>query len=83
MKNYRTSFNTKEEAMEYCGSLPINALLEMCVDLLMERRLPKKISITEEQFRTMFKIVGIREDGSVENRGRKPNVDQQNNVEQM
>jgi D-alanyl-D-alanine carboxypeptidase len=42
----------------------------------MERRLPKKISITEEQFRTMFKIVGVREDGTVENRGRKPSVDQ-------
>ena len=76
MKNFKTSFNTKEEAKEYCSSLPINALLEMCVDLLMERRLPKKISITEEQFRTMFKIVGVREDGTVENRGRKPSVDQ-------
>ena len=64
------NFNSAEEAMDFCKGLPINALLETCVDLIMERQSFKKISITEEQFRQVFRITGIREDGTVENRGR-------------
>lgn len=64
------NFNSAEDAMEFCKGLPINAILEMCVELIMERQQFKKINITEEQFKAMFKITGIREDGTVENRGR-------------
>ena len=64
-------FKTKEEAIDYLNTLPINSLISLAADLLIERALPKKISITEEQFRTMFRITGIKEDGTVETRGRR------------
>lgn len=64
-------FKTKEEAIDYLNTLPINSLISLAADLLVERALPKKISITEEQFRTMFRITGMKEDGTIETRGRK------------
>ena len=64
-------FKTKEEAIDYLNTLPINSLISLAADLLIERALPKKISITEEQFRTMFRITGMKEDGTIETRGRK------------
>ena len=65
------TFKNKEEAFQYLNTLPINSLISMAADLLVERALPKKISITEEQFRTMFRITGMKEDGTIETRGRK------------
>ena len=65
------TFKTREEALAFLNTLPINSLIALAADLLVERSVPKKISITEEQFRTMFKITGQKEDGSVETRGRK------------
>lgn len=64
-------FKTKEEAIDYLNTLPINSLISLAADLLVERAVPKKISITEEQFRTMFRITGMKEDGTIETRGRK------------
>ena len=64
-------FKTKKEAIDYLNTLPINSLISLAADLLIERALPKKISITEEQFRTMFRITGMKEDGTIETRGRK------------
>lgn len=64
-------FKTKEEAIDYLNTLPINSLISLAADLLVERAAPKKISITEEQFRTMFRITGMKEDGTIETRGRK------------
>ena len=64
-------FKTKEEAIDYLNTLPINSLISLAADLLVERAVPKKISITEEQFRTMFRITGMKEDGTIETRGRR------------
>lgn len=65
------TFKTKEEAVAFLNTLPLNSLISLAADLLVERAQPKKISITEEQFRTMFRITGMKEDGTVETRGRK------------
>lgn len=65
------TFRNRDEALEYVNTLPIGSIINLCVDLLMERNIPKRISITEEQFKTMFRITGIREDGTIENRGRR------------
>ena len=65
------TFKNKEEAIDYLNTLPINSLISLAADLLVERAQPKKISITEEQFRTMFRITGMKEDGTVETRGRR------------
>ena len=65
------TFKNKEEALAFLHTLPISSLIDLAADLLVERSIPKRISITEEQFRTMFKITGQREDGTAETRGRK------------
>lgn len=65
------TFKNKEEALQYLNTLSIASLIDLAADLLVERALPKKISITEEQFRTMFRITGMKEDGTIETRGRK------------
>ncbi len=65
------TFKTREEALAFLNTLPINSLISLAADLLVERAQPKKISITEEQFRTMFRITGMKEDGTAETRGRK------------
>lgn len=66
----KTAFKNKEEAIEYLNTLPLGGIINLCADLLVERQTVKKITITQEQFNSMFKIVGIREDGTAENRGR-------------
>ncbi len=66
----KTAFKNREEAIEYLNTLPLGSIINLCADLLIDRQTVKKITITQEQFNTMFKIVGIREDGSAENRGR-------------
>lgn len=65
------TFNTREEAMEYINTLSLSSIVSLCAELLVERTAPKKITITEEQFNSLFRIVGRRDDGTVENRGRK------------
>ena len=65
------TFKNKEETLQYLNTLSIASLIDLAADLLVERALPKKISITEEQFRTMFRITGMKEDGTIETRGRK------------
>lgn len=65
------TFKNKEEALQYLNTLSIASLIDLAADLLVERAVPKKISITEEQFRTMFRITGMKEDGTIETRGRK------------
>ena len=65
------TFKNKEEALQYLNTLPITSLIDLAAELLVERSVPKKITITEEQFRTMFKIAGMREDGTYETRGRR------------
>lgn len=65
------TFSNKQEALDYLNTLPFLTVVDMCAELLVERTAPKKITITEEQFNSLFRIVGRRDDGTVENRGRK------------
>lgn len=63
-------FNTKEEALEFVDSLPMNTIRYMLADYLMEGP-RERIVVTQEQFNAFFKIRGVREDGGMETRGRK------------
>lgn len=64
-------FKTYDAAAAYVDSLPMSALRELTVSLLLEQEdAPRKISITEDQLRNFFKITGITADGGEERRGR-------------
>ena len=67
-------FNTVQDAIEYLQTLPFNALINIAAEALFavqQAQAPRKITITEEQFREHFKIAGITETGEKETRGRK------------
>lgn len=63
-------FQNEEQARAYVQSLPLNQLVETCVQLLVDD-LPERIIISQEQFEKFFRIRGFQADGSVENRGKK------------
>lgn len=65
---------TKEELQTLVLSHNMGEIVETCVTLLIENctNYPSKIVITEEDFKNHFRFVGMSEDGTPENRGRKP-----------
>lgn len=64
-------FRTPEQAAEYVDSLPLSALRGMLIELLTESEdMPKRINITNEQFKAFFKVIGITDTGTAERRGR-------------
>lgn len=67
-------FSNKQEAVEFLQTLPMNALFDVAADALMELQTKtySKITVTEEQFKTFFRVKGIAENGEPETRGRKP-----------
>ena len=69
---YFKKFSSREEALEFVDTLPINTIRYMLADCLLEKVAREKIVITQEQFNAYFKIRGLKEDGTEENRGRKP-----------
>lgn len=70
----KLKFNSIEDAREYVNSLSIQSIVDGYANLLWETQNLKNepIRITEAQFMSMFKIVGLTKDGEVERRGRKP-----------
>lgn len=66
-------FSNREEVLEYLNSLPLQQLINVAADALLElnNRSFQKIVVSQEQFNTFFRIVGVRENGAVETRGRK------------
>ena len=69
-------FSNYEEALAYVNSLPMQAIAEGYASLLMETQSKTEpIKITESQFRTYFKIVGLTADGETERRGRPRKTD--------
>lgn len=71
-------FSTKQDAINYCGSLSVSELTKLCGELLFNSQKENtKITVTQEQFNAitnMFRIAGVREDGGIETRGRKKKV---------
>lgn len=66
-------FRTREEAGAFFDSLNLPTLRALFIDLIFELQStyqPKRIPITEEQLATYFKVIGKKEDGSEEKRGR-------------
>lgn len=49
---------------------PITEIAETCAQLLMNQT--DKIPISRQQFAEHFRIIGEKEDGTAETRGRKP-----------
>ena len=73
------AFKSKEEAVQYLNTLPISQMIDLAAELLMERQpAVKKILITEEQFKTLFRIVGQKDDGTTETRGRRKKTTEEN-----
>lgn len=70
----KLKFNSIEDAREYVNSLSIQSIVDGYANLLWETQNLKNepIRITEAQFMSMFKIVGLTKYGEVERRGRKP-----------
>lgn len=68
----RQRFKTREEAERYVDALPLLMLRDTLIELLCEPEPPKlkQIAISEEEFRTHFRLTGVREDGRFETRGR-------------
>lgn len=64
--------NVKDLAAELIATYPVTEIAETLAELLTVVPVqPEKITITQEQFNTMFKIKGIASDGvSMERRGR-------------
>ena len=67
-------FNSIQDAEDYLKNLPLNAIITLAAELLYNSQSNAKnakITITEEQFNQFFRIVGIKESGEKETRGRK------------
>ena len=64
-------FGTIESALNFIDLQPINVVRQMLAEFLVETPLQDKIVITEEQFKSHFRIKGYNESGEKENRGRK------------
>ena len=63
------SFSTIDEAREYIQQQPLNTIIEIAAQSLVNNSI-EKIIITEEQLRAFFRVRGFRVDGSRETRGR-------------
>lgn len=64
-------FKSAYEAAEYVDKLPLSELRSILIELLTESEdMPKRINITNEQFKAFFKVIGITDTGTTERRGR-------------
>ena len=68
-------FANREAALAFVDTLPINTLRYMLAEFLTANAVDK-IVISEEQFKQFFKIRGYKDDGQVENRGRRKKIDE-------
>ena len=66
-------FKELQESIEYVRSLPLDAVIKIAAESLVETESVQvpRITITEEQFQTFFKLRGINDAGEKETRGRK------------
>lgn len=66
-------FENIEQAYAYVRSLPLDAVINIAANSLVEPEIKTvpRITITEEQLSTFFKIRGINDSGEKETRGRK------------
>ena len=66
-------FRTREEAGAFFDNLNLPTLRRLFIDMVFELQSsyqPKRIAITEEQLATYFKVIGRKDDGTEEKRGR-------------
>ena len=70
-------FTDINEALAYIRTLPLDALMTIAAESLVEPEIKQvpRITITEEQFSAYFKIRGLNDSGERETRGRKPKND--------
>ena len=70
-------FTDISEALAYIRSLPLDAVMNIAAESLVEPEIKQvpRITITEEQFAAYFKIRGLNDSGERETRGRKPKND--------
>ena len=66
-------YNNIEEAIAYVRTLPLETVINIAAESLIEPEIKQipRITITEEQFQSYFKIRGVNELGERETRGRK------------
>ena len=66
-------FSNKEEVLEYLNTLPMQQVINVAADAIMQNQTAttQKIILTQEQFNQFFRIRGFNENGEVETRGRK------------
>lgn len=66
-------FNNREDVLEYLNSLPLQQLINVAADAIMQNQSSpiQKIILTQEQFNSFFRIRGYNDNGEVETRGRK------------
>ena len=66
-------FSNREEVLEYLNSLPMQQVINVAADAIMQNQNNsfQKIVLTQDQFQQFFRIRGINENGEVETRGRK------------
>lgn len=70
----KTKFASLEQARAYVEMMSISQIIEGYATLLYESQFTKAepIKISQSQFESMFKIIGLTSDGREETRGRKP-----------
>jgi len=65
-------FLNKQDAIEYLNTLPFKQVIEIAADALVDQQARiERITITQEQLNSLFKIRGINDNGEPETRGRK------------
>lgn len=66
-------FDNIEAAIAYVRTLPLESVINIAADSLVEIEMKTvpRITITEEQFQNFFKIRGVNDAGERETRGRK------------
>ncbi len=66
---------TEQDLVHYLqDNYPVTQICQTCAELIMGSGMIEKpkIVITQLQFESFFKVVGYKQDGSPETRGRKP-----------
>lgn len=84
LSGWRDTNATLDEKVEYIlDNFPIKEIARSLVELLEQEKAEQikpepvdKIVITEQQYKTYFRIKGLNEDGTPSKRGRKPKTNE-------
>lgn len=76
----KKGFTTKEEVIKYLqDNYTVSQLIDELADRITNDRTVNKITVSQEEFDyivNLFRVRGVKENGEIETRGRKPKTEE-------